>query len=71
MGKPFNGNEMFEKMREYLDIKYIYDDIAPINNVSDYSLEQLKIEMKNFSSSIANRLKEACKLCDVKMLNEL
>ena len=62
---------MFEKMREYLDIKYIYDDIAPINNVSDYSLEQLKIEMKNFSSSIANRLKEACKLCDVKMLNEL
>jgi signal transduction histidine kinase/CheY-like chemotaxis protein len=42
--KPFKEEVLFEKMNEYLGVRYIYENVASENNSASLEIEQLTVE---------------------------
>ncbi len=73
MRKPFKTHELFDKMAEYLEIKYLYEkEVVPVlkTQASEHEKMGLKV-FAAFSPDILNSLEEAAVSGNLEMIEEV
>ena len=78
--KPFRVQELLEKISEYLGVRYIYDEVNPLTNISDgfhtsqppKIIRQIALEhLENMPREWLLELHQAAEVVDNKYLREL